>query len=82
MIYASGAALPGMLTSEEVGIGLLYSAVDRIRDVSVRVAREVIRAAQEDAVDRTPELKGMGNETLDEWIRKKMYDPFTPSSLK
>lgn len=76
MIYASGAALPEMLNSEEAAMGLLYPSLDRIRDVSVRVARNVIRAAQEDGVDRAADLKGMSDEALDDWIRQKMYDPF------
>jgi malate dehydrogenase (oxaloacetate-decarboxylating)(NADP+) len=76
MIYASGAALPDMLTPEEVAMGLLYPAIDRIRDVSVRVARGVIRAAQRDGVDRATELKAMDDQALDEWIKGKMYDPF------
>ena len=76
MIYASGAALPEMLSSEEVVMGLLYPALDHIREISVRVARNVIRAAQGDGVDPAPELKGMDDKTLDEWIRGKMYGPF------
>jgi malate dehydrogenase (oxaloacetate-decarboxylating)(NADP+) len=76
MIYASGSALPELLTSDEVSMGLLYPAVDRIRQVSVRVARAVIRAAQQDGVDRQTELKGMDDGALDEWIVGKMYDPF------
>ena len=77
MIYASGAALPGMLTAEEAGMGLLYPAIDRIRDVSVRVARCVICAAQQDGVDRATRLRDMDDAKLDEWILGKMYDPFT-----
>ena len=76
MIYASGTALPDMLTSEEAAMGLLYPVLDRIRDISVRVARNVIRAAQKDGVDRAADLKGIGDEGLDEYIRGKMYDPF------
>jgi len=76
MIYASGAALPEMLTPDEAAMGLLYPAVDRIRDVSVRVARSVIRAAQGDKVDRAKDLKEMDDDKLDGWIRGKMYNPF------
>jgi malate dehydrogenase (oxaloacetate-decarboxylating)(NADP+) len=76
MIYASGAALPEMLTTEEVAMGLLYPAVDRIRDVSVRVARSVIRAAQSDGVDCVPELEEMDDDELSGWISGKMYNPF------
>jgi len=77
MIYAAGAALPGLLTSKEIGEGLLYPAVDRIREVSVRVARGVIQAAQEDGVNRAPEVKGKDAEALDKWIQENMYDPYT-----
>lgn len=76
MIYAAGAALPDMLNSEEAAMGLLYPSLDRIREVSVRVARGVIREAQQDGVDRAPDLKDMSDEALDDWIRQKMYDPF------
>jgi malate dehydrogenase (oxaloacetate-decarboxylating)(NADP+) len=65
IIYASGAALPAMLTSDEAVMGLLFPAVDRIRDVSVCVARSVIRAAQGDKVDRATDLKEMDNDELD-----------------
>lgn len=78
MIYASGAALPELLTPEEVGMGLLYPQLERIREVSVRVAREVIRAAQRDGVDQKSDdgLKGMSDEELDEWVMGRMYDPY------
>jgi len=76
MIYAAGASLPELLTSEEIGQGLLYPVVDRIREVSVRVARRVIRAAQKDGVNRAPEVERKDDEALDEWIRKNMYDPY------
>jgi malate dehydrogenase (oxaloacetate-decarboxylating)(NADP+) len=81
MIYASGAALPEMLTSDEISIGLLYPALNRIREVSVRVARGVIRAAQKDGVDRATELRQLDDEALDAFIREKMYDPFARDRL-
>ena len=79
MIYASGAALPAMLTSEEIAQGMLYPSLDRIRDVSLHVTRNVIRAAQQDKVDRAKELRNMQDAELDDWIREKMYDPFKDS---
>jgi malate dehydrogenase (oxaloacetate-decarboxylating)(NADP+) len=36
----------------------------------------VIRAAQQDGVDRAANLKEMDDEALDKWIISKMYDPF------
>ncbi|KAI9927612.1 hypothetical protein MW887_003232 [Aspergillus wentii] len=77
MIYASGAALSQALTAEEIDQGLLYPDLTRIRQVSVVVARKVIRAAQEDEVDRETALRNMSDEALDAWIRARMYDPHT-----
>lgn len=75
MIYASGEALPTMITEEEKDLALLYPQITRIRDVSARVALYVIRAAQKDNVDRLHHLRGTSDEDLEEWIKEKMYDP-------
>ena len=75
MIYASGEALPTMLTPEEHKMGLLYPGIQRIREVSCRVARFVIRAAQRDNVDRMHHLRDMSDEELEGWIGEKMYNP-------
>ncbi|EXJ78020.1 malate dehydrogenase (oxaloacetate-decarboxylating)(NADP+) [Capronia epimyces CBS 606.96] len=75
MIYASGEALPTMITEEEKQISLFYPCIARIRDVSARVALHVIRAAQKDNVDRLHHLREMNDESLEAWIKDKMYDP-------
>jgi malate dehydrogenase (oxaloacetate-decarboxylating)(NADP+) len=75
MIYASGESLSTALTPEEINMGCLYPQITRIREVSVRVTRFVIRAAQKDNVDRLHHLREMSDEQLEEWIRSKMYDP-------
>ena len=75
MIYASGEALSETLTAEEIGRGLIYPDINRIRAVSVIVTRQVIRAAQADNVDRLLELRDLSDSELDRWIRTKMYDP-------
>ncbi|OAP63825.1 hypothetical protein AYL99_03052 [Fonsecaea erecta] len=75
MIYASGEALPTMITEEEKDRALLYPSITRIRDVSARVALYVIRAAQKDNVDRLHHLRDMSDSKLEEWIKSKMYDP-------
>lgn len=77
MIYASGEALSQALTAEEIDRGLLYPDITRIRQVSVVVARKVIRAAQQDGVDRETTLRTMGDEDLDLWIKARMYNPHT-----
>ena len=75
MIFASGEALPTTITEEEKRKALLYPEITRIREVSVVVARYVIRAAQKDNVDRMHHLREINDIELDEYIRAKMYDP-------
>lgn len=55
----------------------MYPDIRRIRDVSVIVTAGVIRAAQKDGVDRELALRNTSDEELDEYIRRRMYDPFT-----
>ena len=56
---------------------MLYPEVNRIRDVSVIVARCVIREAQSQHVDAEKALRNMGDRELEAWIKSKMYDPKT-----
>ncbi|CAG8237161.1 unnamed protein product [Penicillium salamii] len=77
MIYASGESLSSALTGEELERNLLYPDITRIRDVSIVVTRKVIRAAQEDKVDREIALRALSDAELDGWIRARMYDPHT-----
>ncbi|CAG7971941.1 unnamed protein product [Penicillium salamii] len=77
MIYASGESLSSALTGEELERNLLYPDITRIREVSIVVTRKVIRAAQEDKVDREIALRALSDVELDGWIRARMYDPHT-----
>ncbi|CAK4002523.1 NADP-dependent malic enzyme [Lecanosticta acicola] len=77
MIYASAEALSTSLLPEEVEANWLYPDISRIREVSVTVTRGVIRAAQKDNMDRELALRNISDEELDEYIRQRMYDPFT-----
>jgi malate dehydrogenase (oxaloacetate-decarboxylating)(NADP+) len=70
MIMASADSLSSSHTEEEIERGLLYPDVTRIREVSVVVARGVIRAAQAE-----PSLRGMSDADLDIFIKARMYDP-------
>ena len=76
MIYASGEYLSHSLNSEEKKDGCIYPDVHRIREVSVVVTRGVIRAAQQNGVDRELSIRHLNDEQLDEYIRQRMYDPF------
>jgi malate dehydrogenase (oxaloacetate-decarboxylating)(NADP+) len=75
MIYASAESLSTSLNEQEVADGWLYPDIRRIREVSVIVARGVIRAAQQNGVDRATELRDLNDEELDAFIMKSMYNP-------
>jgi malate dehydrogenase (oxaloacetate-decarboxylating)(NADP+) len=76
MIYASAESLSTSLNEQEVADGWLYPDIRRIREVSVVVTRGVIRAAQQNGVDRASELRNLSDEELDAYIVESMYDPF------
>jgi malate dehydrogenase (oxaloacetate-decarboxylating)(NADP+) len=54
---------------------MLYPEITRIRDVSVTVARQVIRQAQKQKLDREKSIRGLSDDQLDAWIKARMYDP-------
>ena len=57
---------------------MLYPEITRIREVSVVVAREVIRKAQEQKLDREKSIRDLSDVELDEWIKARMYNPTDP----
>jgi malate dehydrogenase (oxaloacetate-decarboxylating)(NADP+) len=75
MIYASATALSSTLQPEEFASGMLYPSLDRIREVSIVVARAVIRTARRQKLDREPSIRDMSNDELEKWIKERMYDP-------
>lgn len=60
MITASALALSESLTQEETQEGLLYPRLERIREVSVRVAAGVVVQAQKEGLDTIESLRGLG----------------------
>ncbi|KAK1763093.1 putative nad-dependent malic enzyme protein [Phialemonium atrogriseum] len=79
MLVAAVGAVAGMspaLQGEGEGEEVLplLPGVDVVRDVSVRVAAEVVRAAVREGV-ATEEGIPEGREELEEWIREQMWDP-------
>lgn len=81
-IYASAVALSTAITTPELNDGRLYPELDRIREVSVIVAREVIREAQRQGLDREKSIRDLSDADLDAWIRGKMYDPTKESVVR
>jgi len=50
IIYTSTAALASSLNAEEIHKGLIYPRIERVRDASLIIAREVMKAARRDGV--------------------------------
>ncbi|PMD49197.1 malic enzyme, NAD binding domain-containing protein [Hyaloscypha bicolor E] len=82
MIYTSAVALSTAINTNEINAGRLYPELDRIREVSVIVAREVIREAQRQGVDREKSIRNLSDSQLDVFIRSRMYDPTKESGLE
>lgn len=80
MVYTAAAALSGCLNSEEIRMGLIYPKIERVRDASVVVAREVMKCARRDGVSLLPEetwveWEEWGDVALTAWVKKQVYDP-------
>lgn len=81
MVGSAAEALAGSLNEEEKAMGLIYPKIERVREASVIVAREVMKAAHRDGVSALPasdwarwEARG-GDKALEMYIRERIYDP-------
>ena len=54
MIEAASLGLADSLTDEERAVELVYPRIERIREISAQIARNVIRAAQKEVCPRRP----------------------------
>lgn len=87
MVYTSAAALAGSLNADETHKGLIYPRIERVRDASVIVAREVMKAARRDGVSALPESQWVeweewGDVALTAYIKQHIYDPMCFSEAR
>jgi malate dehydrogenase (oxaloacetate-decarboxylating)(NADP+) len=87
MVYTSAAALAGCLNADEIHKGLIYPRIERVRDASVIVAREVMKAARRDGVSELPESQWQeweewGDVALTAFIKQQIYDPMSFADAK
>ncbi|KAF3206640.1 hypothetical protein TWF106_011168 [Orbilia oligospora] len=80
MVYSSAVALANCLNAEEIAAGLIYPRIERVRDASVAVAREVMKAARREGVSKLDdnlwrEWSEWGDVVMDQWIQSNSYDP-------
>ncbi|ORX42256.1 hypothetical protein BCR36DRAFT_362684 [Piromyces finnis] len=79
MIYSSSVALANSLTDEERASGLLYPRLNRIREVSVKIAVEVIKESVVEGIATNKEIIDIVNSKdeikLINYIQNKQYNP-------
>jgi malate dehydrogenase (oxaloacetate-decarboxylating)(NADP+) len=80
MVYMSADALAKSLNADEVHQGLIYPRIDRVRESSLVVAREVMKAARRGGVSDLPEEQWVeweewGDVALMNFIKQRVYDP-------
>jgi malate dehydrogenase (oxaloacetate-decarboxylating)(NADP+) len=75
MVEQASVALAGSLEEEEREAGLVYPRLDRIREISAKIALAVVRAAQNASVDGAPALRHVTDSTLLTYIKEQMWDP-------
>ncbi|GAA5895898.1 hypothetical protein JCM8208_005118 [Rhodotorula glutinis] len=75
LVHAASLGLATSLTPDELERDLLYPDIERIREVSIKIAVTVVRRAQQLKVDRNEELKQLDDKQLEAYIRKKSYHP-------
>ncbi|GEM12284.1 malic enzyme [Rhodotorula toruloides] len=75
LVHASAQGLANSLTPEETARNLLYPDIERIREVSIKIAVTVIQAAQQLGVDRNEDLRGKSSAEIEAYVRKGMYHP-------
>ncbi|KAG6041237.1 hypothetical protein E4U41_005520 [Claviceps citrina] len=80
MVYASAEALAGTLNAEEMQRGLIYPRIERVREASIAVAREVMKAARREGVSELAEQEWReweewGDVALTAYIKQRIYDP-------
>lgn len=80
MVFSSSVALAGSLNNKEIYEGRIYPELQRVREASIIVAREVMKSARREGVSTLPEAQWeeweeWGDVCLDQWIRAQIYDP-------
>ncbi|OAA60487.1 malic enzyme [Niveomyces insectorum RCEF 264] len=80
MVYTAADALAHTLNADEIHKGLIYPRIERVREASLVVAREVMKAARRDGVSTLPdaqwtEWEEWGDVALNKYIQQHVYDP-------
>ncbi|KAI0055856.1 malate dehydrogenase [Artomyces pyxidatus] len=80
MVEQASIALAQSLNEDEKEKELVYPRLNRIRDISAKIALAVVRAAQAASVDGSPALRHVADNALLEYIKEQMWHPNGPKS--
>ncbi|GAA5821572.1 hypothetical protein JCM11251_000913 [Rhodosporidiobolus azoricus] len=80
LVHAASSGLASSLTPDELERNLLYPDIERIREVSIKIAVSVIRTAQKLGVDRNEKLRDMTEAHLHSYVQTQMYHPLLNNS--
>ncbi|BGP42746.1 hypothetical protein JCM10450v2_006856 [Rhodotorula kratochvilovae] len=75
LVHACSLGLASSLTPDELDRNLLYPDIERIREVSIKIAVAVVRKAQELKIDRAENLRELDDAQLEDHIRRQSYHP-------
>jgi malate dehydrogenase (oxaloacetate-decarboxylating)(NADP+) len=75
MVEAASIALSSSLNAEESAAELVYPRLERIRQISAKIALAVIRKAQEQKIDEATNLLNLPDDVLEGYICAKMWQP-------
>ncbi|CAH0022608.1 unnamed protein product [Clonostachys rhizophaga] len=80
MVYTAAVALADSVNKEEREIGLIYPRIDRVRETSIVIAREVMKSARRGGVSKLEDSQWnlwdqQGDAVLDAYIKDRVYDP-------
>lgn len=87
MVYTAADALAKSLTADEIHKGLIYPRIERVREASLVVARETMKAARRDGVsglseEQWVEWEEWGDVALMNFIKQRVYDPVSFADAK
>jgi len=73
MLYIAAVTLANMLSEEDLSMGRVFPSLSTIRDVSFRIAVEVIKEA--DRVGLRTKMTHNQMSYLEDYVKSKMYEP-------
>jgi len=75
MVEQAAIALSSSVSQDEDAAGLMFPRLARIRTLSARIARAVIKAAQKEGLDENALLRNLDDDALLAYIEAKQWQP-------